>query len=608
MPAAPNAASPAADESEDTLPSYSEVRVSEFMSVDLIVQNDDVRNVLQKLAVQSRRNIVPSASVKVKVSCIVYGAPFYDALDALLNANGLGYIERGDFIYVFTAQELILLKADREKRQTRTIHLNYLRPDDAKRFSKGLLSEDGWIEATQDTKSASSTDSSDSAAPDAAAASASSEESGGSKSSAGGSIYTPGSDEYALINAVVISDYPENLAEIEELLKALDVRPTQVLIEATILQTTLSEQNAFGVDFALLSEVQFTDFFGFPDRFNPLSFTGGGPLDGEEQSGRNNNSFITSTPGNTGAGAGNVRGAIIAGDAAIFIRALDEVTDVTLLSNPKVMALNRQRARVLVGTRVGYLETTVVENQVLQTIKYLDTGIELDMRPFVLDDNSVRLELAPKVSQATFRTVSGPSGQQQIPDEQLQTVNTDVRVPTGYTAVLGGLFREDTFRSRSQVPVLGDIPVLGAAFQGRDDMLDRAEIMFLIKPTVMFDKVVIEQGQRAESWGDHIRVGSREGLLPWSRERQSNRLMVQAEERAAAGDLEGAMWAVRRSLELHPVQPDAVRLRESLVTSHTRWPMQSLLDRVINAEAATDATSTPAPEPTSDPAPAEPEP
>lgn len=573
---------------ESDLPSYSEVRVSEFMTVDLIAQNEDIRNILQKLAVQARKNIIPSAAAARRVSCTIYSAPFYDALDALLNANMLGYIERGDFIYVFTAQELALVKTDVEKTATKTIHLNYLHPDDAQRFAQGLLSKSGWIQATRDRASSAAASPDAAAAPEASAggsASATTEAS----TSTDGSIYTPADDEYALVSAIVVHDFAENVAEIEDLLKSLDQKPSQVLIEATIVQTSLSEQNAFGVDFALLSEVQFTEFFGFPANFEPLDFfrKDKAPVDPDDATlQRDNSSFVASTPGNTGLGPATVRGAIIAGDAAVFIRALDQVTDVTLLSNPKVLALNRQRARVLVGTRVGYLETTTVENQVMQSIKYLDTGIELDMRPFVLDNNTVRLELAPKVSAATFRTVAAPgAGQQQIPDEHVQTINTNVEIPAGFTAVLGGLFREDTSRARSQVPVLGDLPILGAAFQGRDDKTDRVEIMFLIKPTVMQDKIVIEQGGRAEEWRDAVRVGSREGLLPWSRERQSARLNLEAERRAAEGDLDGALWAVRRSLELHPIQPDAIRIRDRLVIAPDAWPDRSLLERIINAEA-----------------------
>lgn len=556
---------------EPELPSFCEVRVSEFMTVDLIVQNDDIRNVLQKLAVQSRRNIVPSQAVRQKVTATIYGVPFYDGLDALLSANGMGYVERGEFIYVYTAPELAILKADDKRRVVKVIALDYLRSDDAISFARSLLSAEGKIEATRDASGAAAGSSDRTTAQSAE------------------SIYTPGQNEYATMNALVVHDFPENVAEVEDLVKTLDTKPSQVLIEATIIQTTLTEANAFGVDFAVLSDVQFTDFFNFPRAFNPQGFRSQdrAPTEDEFTPSTDNRNFAASTPGNTGQGPATFRGGFIKNDVGVFIRALDEVSDVSLLSNPKVLTLNRQRARVLVGTRVGYLETTVVENQVLQSVKFIDTGIELDMRPFILQNQMIRLELAPKVSQVTFRTLTGVGGQsQQIPDEQIQTVNTDVHVPGGYTAVLGGLFREDVSNSRSQVPILGDIPILGVPFRGQDDSTNRTEIIFLIKPTILQDRILVEQGQRGAEWGEAVRVGSRNGLLPWSRERQSARLNVEAERLAASGKVDAALWSVRRSLELNPTQPDAIRIRESLLSRPEVWPKRSIMERIVEAESS----------------------
>ena len=104
-----------------------------------------------------------------------------------------------------------------------------------------------------------------------------------------------------------------------------------------------------------------------------------------------------------------------------------------------------------------------------------------------------------------------------IPDEVTQELTTNVIVPDGSTIVLGGLFKETSKRTRRQVPLLGDIPVIGIAFRGHEDNTDRAEIMFLIKPTVMNDQVLIEQGDRALAYGDRVRTGSRQGLLFRSR-------------------------------------------------------------------------------------------
>lgn len=578
QPATPpgNASAPGARDQPVQQPS-SEVRVSEYGTVDIIAQNDNIRNVLQKLAVQARRNIVPSFSVDRTISATIYGAPFYDALDALLNTNGLGYIERGEFLYIYTAEELVELRVQERRAVTRIMHLDYLRSDDARMFATALLSPIGTIEATRD----SAGDSSGGSGGGGGQADLLTQASTRSQTDP----YTIGNESYSLRNAVIIRDYPEHVEEIEALLRELDTRPAQVLLECTILQTTLNEANAFGVDFAILSDVQFTDFFNFPASFNPLNFLRTTGEDADNIPNVNNRSFVGATPGNTGLGQANIRGGVVAGDVAIFIRALDSVTDVTLLSNPKVLALNRQRARVLVGTRVGYLETTIVENQILQTVQFLDTGIGLDIRPAIMRDELVRLEIAPRVSQVVFREIQSADGiTQVIPDENIQVVTTHVTVPGGYTAVIGGLFREDTSRARSQVPVLGDIPLIGAAFSGYDNQLEQVEIIFLIKPTVMADRLIREHGEKAIEYTERVRIGSRLGLLPWSRERQSAQLNLKAEQLAQQGKINAANWHIRRSLELHPVQPDAIRISESLAAGKQWWPTRSILHRIINDE------------------------
>lgn len=571
------------DEDRQPVPS-TEVRVSEYMTVDIVVQDDNITNVLQKLAIQARRNIIPSPSVSQVINATIYGVPFYDALEGLLRPNGMGYIERGDFIYVYTAAELALLHSEEQLRITRVIHLDYLRAADARDFVQSLLSPVGTIVATRDLSGGGSGGGGDQ-----------NELTPGSHA-ADDSVYTPQVDEYALANAIIVHDYPENIRTVEGLLNELDTRPAQVLIEATIVQTTLSEANAFGVDFALLSGVQFTEFFNFPEAYNPINFRATTGEDSESVRSATNDNFVTFTPGNTGLGPATVRAGIIDDDIGVFIRALDEVTDVTLLSNPKILALNRQRAKVLVGTRVGYLETTVVENQVLQTVEFIDTGIALDIRPFILRDGRIRLELAPKVSQVVFREFETAEGiTQQIPDEQIQTVNTDVLVPAGYTAVLGGLFREDTSRTRSQVPVLGDIPLVGPAFRGHDDAIDQVEIIFMIKPTVLKDQILIDQGERGIEYGGRIRVGSRFGLLPWSRERQSSQLNLAAERLLNQGQPDRALWKLRRSLELHPQQSEAIRLYEQLVSEPQWWPTRSYLERVIDEEFHRELDVLPSP-------------
>jgi type IV pilus assembly protein PilQ len=555
----------------------SEVRVTEFGTCDLVVQNDDVTNVLSKLAVQARINIVPSAAVPRPVNATMYGVTVEEALDGLLTPNGLAYEVHDNFIFVYTAEELAARKSSPNNLMSRRIMLDYLRSSDAADYANPLLSDQGKITATKDGGGGGG-----GAAADAVSSAAGGATGGGASSDEG--IYTPAEDEFSLENAIIVHDVPENVDRIEHFLKSIDTQPEQVLLEASIIEINITEENAFGVDFAMLDGMQFSSFFGFPD-----AITGINPLTGETNTqpptNNLNRNFAVSNPGNTSQGPATLRvGITHENDFGVFIRALDQITDVTILSNPKVLALNRQQTKVMVGTRVAYLETTVVENQVLQTIKFIDTGITLEVRPFVLKDRRVRMEIYPKVSEVVFRNVTSLDGVvQQLPDEEVRTVQTDVLVPEGSTAVIGGLFRDDTDRTRKQVPVLGDIPLVGHAFEGQDDTLEKVEVIFLIKPTVMSENVLARQGADGNAYYDRVRVGSRQGLLPWSRENWSARLNVEAQKAARVGAYGQARGFLRRSLELNPLQPEALRLQEQLKEIE-RWPTRSMLERIVNTE------------------------
>jgi len=283
------------------------------------------------------------------------------------------------------------------------------------------------------------------------------------------------------------------------------------------------------------------------------------------------------------SGPATIRLGIVENDVSVFLRALDEVSDVTILSTPKLLTLNRQPARVLVGRKVGFLNTTSTDTATTQTVEFLDTGTQLAFRPFISNDGNIRLELKPRVSEGVIRSATDVTGAAvTIPDEITQELTTNLIVRDGATVVLGGLFRESTTLSRSQVPFLGDIPVIGAAFRGHDNATKRSEIIFMVTPTIVNDQQLAEQGDRANAHAERLRVGSRQGLLPFSRDRQTARLNLAAEELAREGNTEKAIWNLRRSLELSPVQPGAYRLLEKLTNEKMRWPMRSAMEQITH--------------------------
>lgn len=528
------------------------VYYDENATIELHVQDEDLTAVLQMLSIESERNIVASNDVSARVTANLYGVTFHEALDAILHVNGYGYIERGNFIYVYPIDVLEQIEQATRQRTSAVIRLNFLNAVDAADFVAPLLSEEGEIKSN-------------------------------GKVGAWTDPTSPtGNEEFANESTLVVYDYEENIAAIADLLEELDTRPAQILVEATIVQTTLNEENAFGVDFSIIADLEFADFV------NPLSgvdslLSGGSssnpvPDDGEGRA-------ITSNPGNT-AGPATFKAGIVDNDVAVFLRVLDQVTDTSIISNPKVVTLNRQPGRVLVGRKVGYLQTTATETSTTQTVEFLDTGTQLNFRPFVTSEGLIRMELKPQVSEAALRSATDASGIAiTIPDEITNELSANVLVPDGHTIVLGGLFREATTASRRQVPVIGDIPILGAAFRGHEDDIQRQEIIFLITPSIVSDQVLVDAGIRGEEAVRRVRAGAREGTLPFSRTRRAAQHLVEAEQLAAAGNTEKALYKVRQALALNPSHAEAIKLREQLVNERNVWPTDSLLDEIIERDA-----------------------
>ncbi len=535
------------------------VVVSEHNTVTLQLKDEDLANVLQMLSTQTQKNIIASKNVSARVSAALYDVTFYEALDAILHVNGYGYLEQGNFIYVYTNDELKQIEAALKKRVAKVIRLNYLNATDAKIFAEPLLSKDGGqIQTSEKTVNFVIPDKS-----------------------------PTGKDDFALTATLVVIDYEENINAIEALLHQLDTRPAQVLIEATILQTSLSEANAFGIDFSIIGDLKFTDFLNLGGPLGAANslIRGGTGASGQGLSPSDNQgSAIVSSPGNT-SGPGTFKVGVVAGDVSIFLRLLDTVTDTVILSNPKILALNRQPARVLVGRRVGYLSTTATETSTTQTVEFLDTGTQLYFRPFVSADGDIRMELKPQVSAAEIRTITDSNGAAvTIPDEITQELTTNVNVRDGQTIVLGGLFTESTVFNRRQVPFLGDIPLIGSAFRGNDDTTSRAEIIFLITPTIITDQAIAAAAEKAGADLDRVRAGTRQGLLPWSRERMTAQLNVEAERQAREGKFDKALWTIQRSLSLNAQQPAVYRLRERITGERERWPDASRLNGIYGSD------------------------
>jgi type IV pilus assembly protein PilQ len=523
-------------------------------------QDTDILQALQMLSMQGRRNIVASKGVSGTVTANLFDVTVMEALDVLLRANDLRMEEAGNFIYVYTREEWEDIAQSRLKKSSRNFPLEYLNAKDAGEFIAPLLSEAGKVSFVGDV------------------------EKGFQPSSTDG-----GSDSWAFQGMLVVSDFPENLKSIEKLLAEIDTPPAQVVVESTIVSSKVDQKDGFGVDVSVIGNLDIADLT------NPLSgandlFTGDVGNDGQVA-----NSVNTAVAG--WDRESTLRVGVVSDDVSVFLRMLDSVTDTTVLARPRVMALNRQRAQILIGRRVGYLTSTTTQTSTTQSVEFLDSGIKLIFRPFISSDGSIRMELAPSLSDAKIENLTDSQGSElPVPNEDTSEIVTNVRVKSGQTLVLGGLFKEDTKIERRQVPGLGDVPILGNAFKGYDDELKREEIIFLVTPTIVKDDVAKVWADEAEQFASAVRIGAREGLLPWSRDSLTTAQNQQAIEALGKGDRDLAMHHIENSLRLSHNQPEIIRMREELraggsasQANYERSMMQRMIE--MKLDDASDASS-----------------
>jgi hypothetical protein len=266
---------------------------------------------------------------------------------------------------------------------------------------------------------------------------------------------------------------------------------------------------------------------------------------------------------------------VLTNDLAIFLQMLDEVRNTTVLARPTVTVLNRQKAQVNIGKKLGYLSTTQTQTSTTQEVQYIDTGVKLTFRAFISPDGMVRMELAPSIIQAQYATVKFQGTDTSIPNQANQDLRTNVRVKSGQTIVLGGLFTDSSDTRNRQIPLLGD--AIPGAFSGQSDVTKRQEVIFLVTPVIVEDPKSAADGDQALKVIDAVQTGARAGLLPFSHAQIGGNYQMQAMEAWRAGDKAKALLYADQALRVTPNLPSMIQLREDIRTDNP-GPWKSKLD------------------------------
>lgn len=258
-------------------------------------------------------------------------------------------------------------------------------------------------------------------------------------------------------NTIVVQATAADWARIEAALRRLDQVPLQVLIEATIAEVTLNDRLRFGLQVALRAG----NF-----RFN-LTPEARGP--------------------NAPIGVPGVLGLFTDGSSLAALEALSSVTNVNVISSPQLMVLSNQTAQLQVGDQVPIAVQSAVpldqvaNSRIVNSIQFRDTGVILRVTPRVNSSGLIGLDVEQEVSDVVPTTSSGIDS----PTIRQRRVRSSVAVQSGETVALGGLIRDQRNTTRSGVPGLRDIPVLGALFGVSDSSDGRTELLVLITPRIV---------------------------------------------------------------------------------------------------------------------------
>ena len=278
-------------------------------------------------------------------------------------------------------------------------------------------------------------------------------------------------------NVVLVYGSRREFEKIEATLKRLDIPPTQVLIEASIIEVSLTDDLKYGLQWA------FTD-----KSRNGLS--GSGAL----------SSVAGAVFGPTPAGFSYTLANSL-GDVRAILSALADKSLVKVISSPSMMVLDNHTASIVVGNQqpIQVGETVTTGGNVTSNIQYKDTGVSLTVTPSVNAGNMVTMQIVQ--GNTDVGQVDAATGQRSFLQRQY---SSKVAVRSGESLVLGGLIRDNTTSGKSGLPGLQDIPVFGSLFGTNSSSTNRTELVLIITPRVV--RTVQDMRQAGQELKDSMKT------------------------------------------------------------------------------------------------------
>lgn len=286
----------------------------------------------------------------------------------------------------------------------------------------------------------------------------------GGMSGSGGSNLIPEGIEfimpYELDNSLIVRGDEEGIDELKALINKLDIAPKQIMIKAEFVEMTTTQAKALGINWQL-----------------------------ERLSGSINTAF--NTPGNITVGYAN-------GNVMATLQTQLSNSNGKLVNAPLISTMNNVGASIEISTTIPYLTSSTVFNSsgnpsTVTVAEFMDITSELYVLPRINNaDNSITVYLEPTISDSPGSVDAGSSGK--IPIQTDQSLQTTRRVQNGETIVVGGIIRKSETNNVNQIPILGDLPIIGQLFRSTSKDVDDKELLIFLTPTIIPEKPVAGGG------------------------------------------------------------------------------------------------------------------
>ncbi len=455
--------------------------------ITLDIRDMNIIDVVKFLAVKGDFNVVTSSTVEGRATLFLKSVAIKDALDIAVISNKLAYHIQNEIIQVMSEAEYEAMygKKFSDKRLVEIIHLDYAKPAYVLSALDGMKSNIGKIVIDEDTGSVVLIDTPEAigrmkvaiqsiekplevfvynlqyAKSDVVAEKLKARIDANSV----GSI-TPNERS----NQLMVRAFPGRRKEVEDLIRSLDQPTKEVLVEARVLQVQFNPKYDVGIDWEY-------DFSASNDRnLRKLRFE---------------NVFLGEDDLATADNLKSLFGKVAIGNVGVdhltaAIRALRQVNDTKILSNPRILVTNNEEAKIHIGDTVPYIISTTSgtgDNAITsEDVRFVDVGLKLMVTPTINDDGFVLMRLKPEISTVTGTIDSQGGG---IPQVNKTQVETSVLVKDGTTIIMGGLKKDEKTHVKKGFPILGDIPIVDKLFSRTSDSVLSTEIVIFITPHIV---------------------------------------------------------------------------------------------------------------------------